>query len=490
MTTSLEERAKYSQDEIDELGAKGEAFKNDDGTYSYPVADEEDLKNAIRAVGRSGSDHDAVRKFIIKRAKALGASDLIPDNWNSDGSLTDAEEKSHLWTAEQRDTANDVFAALSGIIGDAYDNTWSVWVQDWYGDGADTPYTVVYYCHGDIMAATFTIDGDGIYHVSIDAARKVRPCTTYVDRSNPKRESRALPKSAEWRKKKALELRGAERRVRLEHVEVRDNPDGTKHLTGYASVTDTGYDMGWYTEQIARGAFKKTLTEDPDVQLLINHAGLPLARTKSGTLQLSEDNIGLRVDADLDPEDPDVQSLTRKMDRGDVDQMSFAFRATRQSWTDDYTERTITEVDLHRGDVSVVNQGANPYTSSSVRADDALASLRHAGPLGVLEAMLDLRRYAGTTREKRVGMTLSASTQEVLSQILTLCAVADDAMDQAQPILAELMGVPNPDEPDDEPPPDDEPEDTGDAGIARSDDLAREMRARLEKHRFPRRNVA
>ena len=37
--------------------------------------------------------------------------------------------------------------------------------------------------------------------------------------------------------------------------------------------------MGGYTETIARGAFTKTLSERPDVQLLINHEGLPLART-------------------------------------------------------------------------------------------------------------------------------------------------------------------------------------------------------------------
>lgn len=74
---------KYNTDDRKRMASSGEAMENG----SYPIADEEDLHNAIHAVGRGGSDHDAIRKHIIKRAAALGASDAIPDNWNSDGSL-------------------------------------------------------------------------------------------------------------------------------------------------------------------------------------------------------------------------------------------------------------------------------------------------------------------------------------------------------------------------------------------------------------------
>lgn len=145
------------------------------------------------------------------------------------------------------------------------------------------------------------------------------------------------------------------------------------HFSGYASVFDKGYDLyggppiGW-TEYIERGAFDKTLKEKPDLHLLINHEGMPLARTKSGTLQLSVDDTGLRVDADLDRRDPDVQRLQTKMERGDIDEMSFAFRVKRQSWSADETERRIEEVSLHKGDVSVVNFGANPHTSATLRS--------------------------------------------------------------------------------------------------------------------------
>ena len=81
-------KAKYTQDQVDALGKKGQALKNPDGHYSYPIADTDDLANAIKAVGRGGADHDNIRAYVIKRAKALGASDQIPDSWGSDGSLS------------------------------------------------------------------------------------------------------------------------------------------------------------------------------------------------------------------------------------------------------------------------------------------------------------------------------------------------------------------------------------------------------------------
>jgi HK97 family phage prohead protease len=143
---------------------------------------------------------------------------------------------------------------------------------------------------------------------------------------------------------------------------------------GLASRTETPYDMGWYTETIARGAFKKSLSENPDVVLNIQHggagSGLPIARTTAGNLRLSESYDGLEVDAELDPLDPDVQLVARKMQNGNLDgQMSFAFSIPegRQKWSEDYTQRRILEANIHRGDCAIVVQGANPHTTSSLR---------------------------------------------------------------------------------------------------------------------------
>ena len=81
-------------------------------------------------------------------------------------------------------------------------------------------------------------------------------------------------------------------------------------------------------------------------------------------MHLSEDSHGLRVEADLDDDDPDTKMLTRKMARGDIDGASMSFIATKQAWSDDYTQRTIQEASLDRGDVAICNQGANPAAGS------------------------------------------------------------------------------------------------------------------------------
>ena len=76
-------KAKYKQADRDKMASSGAAMS--DG--AYPIKDSEDLDNAIHAVGRGGADHDAIRRHIIQRAKSLGMSSKIPDNWGADGSM-------------------------------------------------------------------------------------------------------------------------------------------------------------------------------------------------------------------------------------------------------------------------------------------------------------------------------------------------------------------------------------------------------------------
>lgn len=183
---------------------------------------------------------------------------------------------------------------------------------------------------------------------------------------------------------KILDVR--EERRMAQPLEFRTDASGHIVLEGYAA-TYGQYDVyggpsaGGWIESVRRDAFDNTLALNPDVQLLVNHEGWPLARTAHGshpgTLQLQADTHGLLVRAMLDPADPDVQRLMPKMRRGDMDEMSFAFRVRAQDWNSDYTQRTITEVSLQKGDVSVVNYGMNPNTAAmlSTAAVTALSSL-------------------------------------------------------------------------------------------------------------------
>ena len=85
--------AAYSPEKRDSLQKKGQAFKNGNGESSYPIPDVTHLKAAIRAFGRAKpEDKDRLKRYIIKRAKALGAEDLIPDGWQGgDTSSTSAD---------------------------------------------------------------------------------------------------------------------------------------------------------------------------------------------------------------------------------------------------------------------------------------------------------------------------------------------------------------------------------------------------------------
>lgn len=182
-------------------------------------------------------------------------------------------------------------------------------------------------------------------------------------------------------------LATARRSFTVEGIEVRaPGEDSTlAEFYGHASVTAKAYEMyggpdkGGWNETVDKGAFKRTLNANPDVPLLINHEGISLARTKAGNLQLREDATGLEVKAQLDTRVSIVNDLVLLMDAGVIDEMSFAFRIRSQTWLNadgeevpwwdlSGIERHIQEVDIHKGDVSVVNYGANPFTDAAVRS--------------------------------------------------------------------------------------------------------------------------
>lgn len=211
-------------------------------------------------------------------------------------------------------------------------------------------------------------------------------------------------------KKQRELITGHERRMFSAKVECRDNGNGGFTLVGYASTTEQPYEMydmfGSYSEVISRGAFAKTLAEKPKVQLLVNHGGLSLAQTTAGTLRLSEDETGLLAEADLNPKRSDAKDLIEALNDDAVDEMSFAFRVERQKWSPDYDERRIEEINLSRGDVSVVNLGANPTTSVAMRSQDLLGMLDHLSDADLIAAQERLARRAAGSAQKPAGSSI------------------------------------------------------------------------------------
>lgn len=159
-----------------------------------------------------------------------------------------------------------------------------------------------------------------------------------------------------------------EKRI-AQQVELRADESGTKTLTGYAAVFHSPADIGGYfTEQIAPGAFAETIKGD--VRCLFNHQSENvLGRTKSGTLRLWEDGKGLRFEVDL-PDTVLGKDVGTLVKRGDVSGCSFNFRATKQSWDDtvDPPLRTLERLEID--EVSIVTFPAYSDTTVGIRSLD------------------------------------------------------------------------------------------------------------------------
>lgn len=181
--------------------------------------------------------------------------------------------------------------------------------------------------------------------------------------------------------------------VGLEVRAARDNGDipVSGHAALFNTLSQPLYDFweGRFVEQIAPGAFAKTLNDGADVRMLINHdPNLILARSKgdSPTLRLAEDNRGLAIDADMAPTSYGTD-LALSMRRGDVTQMSFAMQVMQDDWdeTDEGTPlRTVREVKLF--DVSPVTYPAYEQTEIGLRSREARALLHAFGLLDIPEA--------------------------------------------------------------------------------------------------------
>ena len=160
--------------------------------------------------------------------------------------------------------------------------------------------------------------------------------------------------------------------------ELREESEGK--IVGYAAVFNSPTTIGgWFREQIAPGAFTEAIEED-DVRALVDHdSSLVLGRNKSGTLALSEDDKGLRVE--IDPPDTQLANDLKKLiERGDVTQMSFGFRAESEQWDDDDDDnelplRTVLKARLF--DVSVVTYPAYTDTEVAVRSLEAFQSQKN-----------------------------------------------------------------------------------------------------------------
>jgi HK97 family phage prohead protease len=218
------------------------------------------------------------------------------------------------------------------------------------------------------------------------------------------------------------------RRITVNEFEIRDLGEGDgMAFTGYAAVFNSESEPLPFIERIAPGAFANSLSSRNEIKMFVNHdTTRVLASKRAGTLRLSEDSHGLRVEADLPPT-TDGKDLAILMKRGDVDSMSFGFSVPSggDTWSPDGATRELREVRLH--EVSIVTAfPAYTATSAGVRSLDNLAAATGADASQLDAAITKLE--AGEMLDEDAAMLIESVVQKLRADT-TIGAEAKASLD-------------------------------------------------------------
>ena len=163
-------------------------------------------------------------------------------------------------------------------------------------------------------------------------------------------------------------------------MEIRVKEDSVE-ITGYVNAIERDSKpllsrVGQFIERICKGAFKKALKRNDDVHILLNHDwDKDLGSTKQGNLELVEDNIGLRVKANIT--DPEVIQKARN---GELVGWSFGFqdREVENTIERGIPHRAVKDLDL--AEVSILDKRKKPaYDGTLIMARDDSEELHFRG---------------------------------------------------------------------------------------------------------------
>lgn len=171
--------------------------------------------------------------------------------------------------------------------------------------------------------------------------------------------------------------REPENKKEVRFAELRAIPEeGKMVVEGYAVVFDTPATHYGFTEIIDRNAFAGADMKDVPMRYNHNDNWLIIARTRNNSLQLTVDDKGLYIRAEL----IDTQTnkdVYKSIEAGLLDKMSFAFTTARAEWNYDTDTRRVMQIEK-LFDVSVVDTPFYDTTSIYARALDELDSHRGA----------------------------------------------------------------------------------------------------------------
>jgi HK97 family phage prohead protease len=201
--------------------------------------------------------------------------------------------------------------------------------------------------------------------------------------------------------------------------EIRAEGDGMT-FTGYASVFNSpSQDLGGFIEYVAPGAFKRSLQSRNEVKLLWNHdAGEPLASLRGGSMQLVEDERGLKVTASL-PQTSRGRDVAELLRTKVIDSMSFGFNVIKDTWSRDGQTRTLDSVRLF--EVSIVSFPAYEATTAQVRSQPTINPDQLADALLKLESGEELDEPSATLITEVVNkLKANPGVEEVIDNGLDL----------------------------------------------------------------------
>lgn len=194
-----------------------------------------------------------------------------------------------------------------------------------------------------------------------------------------------------------------------------DGNGGT--LTAYASTFDRDPDS--YGDVVAKGAFADTLAawkkSGNPIPLLFGHRTDDPFMNIGGVVDAVEDDRGLKITADFDPDNPNAQYCRKLVQEGRLTKMSFAFDVLDAGPTtldNGVKVNELRKVDLF--EVSLVPIPAN----------------EHADVLDV--------------KARKSGRALSKSTESQLRDIAAQLATAMAAINDATSALADVLSVVDP----------------------------------------------
>ena len=156
-------------------------------------------------------------------------------------------------------------------------------------------------------------------------------------------------------------------------------------VTGYAAIWGAkATELRWFTEEIRKGAFTESLTKRDQVALAHHDWSKPLARRSAGSLKLSEDEKGLKVEFAL-PDTSDGRDLDVNIRNGNVKGFSFGMAVEGEEWSfakgkGELDHRAVTKADLY--EVSPVTMPAYDASLLSMAQRSLEKAKAEAKPAG------------------------------------------------------------------------------------------------------------